>query len=301
MYRPATHNKYPRTLATLCLICLCTLAVAPAARSAKAARAPRTRPVPAKPRARAEKSRAIAPNASADYGRLPLSFEVNRGQTDARALFLARGAGYALFLTETDAVLSLRGRAANTTDALRLHWLGANPAPRVAGLKQQTGQSNYLIGDDPTRWHTGITNYAQVRYENLYDGIDLVYYGNHEQLEYDLVVAPGGDVARARLSVAGTRPARLARNGDLVLQLAGGEMRWLRPIAYQEAGGVRKDVPARYVLKGGEVGFEVAAYDARLPLIIDPVLNYSTYLGGAAADEGHAIAVDQNGNAYVAG
>jgi hypothetical protein len=277
------------------------LASVPTARSAKAARAPRISPAPPKPRARAEKPRVAVNAASADYGRLPISFEANRGQTDAHALFLARGAGYALFLAETEAVLSLRGRASDASAALHLQWLGANTAPRVAGLEQQTGRSNYFIGGDPARWRTDIPNYTRVRYENLYDGIDLVYYGNHEQLEYDLVVAPGGDVAPARLNVAGARAVRLARNGDLVLQLAGGEMRWLRPVAYQEVNGARTAVPARYVLKGGAVGFAVAAYDARLPLVIDPVLNYSTYLGGAAADEGHAIAVDQNGNAYVAG
>ncbi len=258
------------------------------------------------------------------YGKLPLSFEPNQGQTDSRVRFLSRGNGYSLFLTPTEAVLTLRGpaeggssglRAApgpngrpalppNGGGVLRMKLHGANPAPTATGLEELPGKSNYFIGNDPKQWRTNVPNYGKVRFAGVYPGVDLVYYGNQRQLEYDFVVAPGADPSAIRLGIAGAERLEIDPQGELALQTSAGEVRWRKPVVYQEVGGVRQMVDGHYVRKGKEaVGFEVASYDPRHPLIIDPVLLYSTYLGGSGTDAFlfGGIAVDGSGNAYVAG
>ena len=134
---------------------------------------------------------------SAAYGQLPLSFEANQGQTDSQVNFLSRGSGYSLFLTPTKAVLSLK--QGNTSNVVGMRIVGANPTARAVGLDKQAGVSNYLIGSDPSKWHTDIPNYGKVDYQSVYSGIDLVYHGDQNQLEYDFVVAPGADPARSAL------------------------------------------------------------------------------------------------------
>ena len=283
------------------------------------------------------------------YGRLPLSFEANRGQTDSSVKFLARGRGYALYLTADEAVLTLRqGRpeaegaakagpqlhppALHPTDAasattpeetkqavVRMKLLGSTPGSEAAGLEQLPGTANYFIGNDPSKWHTNIPTYAKVRYAGVYPGVDLVYYGNQGQLEYDLVVGPGADPNQIRLAFEGAEHLTVDEQGDLLLQVAGGELRLRKPQVYQEIGGAKHTVAARYVLQDMEraavavqVGVQVATYDVSRPLIIDPVLVYSTYLGGSLEDgtvipgEPPAslnlnIAVDSLGNATVTG
>ena len=150
-----------------------------------------------------------------DYGRLPLHFEENRGQTDARVRFLSRGSGYALFLTRDEAVLQLRkadpGPAGIRNPqlgppvTLRMRLAGANPNAEARGVEDLPGKANYLIGNDPSRWRTGIPTYARVLYRNVYAGVDLVYYGNQRQLEHDFVVAPGADPKQIRLAVEGSQ------------------------------------------------------------------------------------------------
>jgi len=251
------------------------------------------------------------------YGRLPLSFEANQGQSDGRVKFLSRGTSYRLFLTNDEAVFTLRGgetktdksvgelrpkaTAPNDTAVLRMTLLHANRAAKVTGADELPGRSNYFIGNDPKKWRSNIPTYAKVKYEGIYSGIDLVYYGNQGQLEYDFIVAPGADPNCISFNVRGAKKIYRDANGDLVLHIAKGEVRWHRPVVYQERDGMRQEVGARYTITHtNQVRFGLAKYDVSRPLYIDPLI-YSTYLGGSEGDSGTSIAVDSSGNAYVTG
>jgi hypothetical protein len=250
---------------------------------------------------------------SANYGQFPMSFEANQGQTDGQVSFLTRGPGYALFLTPNEAVLSLETPTAPTPaagavsqaaagDVLRVQLIGANVAPSVIGLDQLPGTTNYLIGDDPSRWHTDIPNYAQVEEQGVYSGVDVTYHGNQQQLEYDFTVAPGADPGVIRLAIQGADSMSLDAGGNLVLHTAGGNVVEQAPVLYQEIGAVRQAVSGHFLLAGdGEVSFAVGAYDTTKVLVIDPTLSYSTYLGGSGGEGVNAIAVDASGDAYVTG
>lgn len=229
------------------------------------------------------------------YGKLPLSFEINRGQAGDGVRFISRGAGHSLWLKSDEAVLTTRsGDEART---IRMKFIGANSKPLIEGVDPLPGRSNYLIGSDRSKWRTGVANYAKVRYREIYRGIDLVFYGNQQQLEYDLIVEPGADPNAIRLSFDGVESLSLDRSGDLLLQTPGGEVRQGKPLVYQEVDGERRVVASRYVMRGErEAGFEVAAYDRSRTLVIDPTLVYST--GGIG---GSGIAVDSAGNVYVIG
>jgi fibronectin type 3 domain-containing protein len=242
------------------------------------------------------------------YAQLPMSFEVNRGQAGKPVRYISRGQGYTLYLTPTTAVLGLQkpsaakhmGRGAVSVVAMGL--VGANTAPNVTGVDPLPGRSNYLIGNDRDQWKTDIANYAKVRYDEVYPGIDLVYYGNQRQLEYDFIVAPGADPKQVRLAFGGAKRLKLDKSGDLVLQLKDGEVRLQKPFTYQDVGGRRREVASRYLLDGkNRVRFALAKYDARKPLVIDPVLRYSTYIGGSDGDFPTGVVVDSGGNAYITG
>jgi hypothetical protein len=252
---------------------------------------------------------------SSAYGHIPLSFEANQGQTDPAVQFLSRGSGYALFLTSQEAVLSLSKpvtpaatvgpaavQPAQAEDVLCLQLVGANPAPQVAGVDPLPGTTNYFIGNDPAQWRTNIATYGKVAYQDVYPGVDLVYYGNQQQLEYDFVLQPGANPGVIRLSCQGAQNVTLDAQGNLVLQTADGDVVEQAPVVYQDGAGGRQAVAGRYVLLGPDgVGFQVGGYDASRPLIIDPVLSYATYLGGSGADSGSSIAVDASGSVYVTG
>src|SRR5712692_6121652 len=189
-----------------------------------------------------------------------------------------------------------------TRGVLRMKLRNANPAAKVTGVDELAGTSNYFIGNDPAKWRSNVSTYAKVKYEGIYSGIDLVYYGNQRQLEYDFIVAPGADPRRIQFDVGGAKRIRRDAHGDLVLktEMGEGEIRWHKPVVYQEKDGARQEIAARYAITGKRVGFEIADYDAGRPLYIDPLI-YSTYLGGSYRDEGDGIAVDSAGNAYVTG
>jgi Beta-propeller repeat len=256
------------------------------------------------------------------YGHLPLSFEANQGQTNDQVQFLARGPGYTLFLTAREAVFNFRppvahgqrptgfvprpGAVQDTPDTaravVRMQLLGANSAPQVVGLEELPGKANYFIGNDPQQWRTHVPTYAKVQYAAVYPGVDLVYYGQARQLEYDFVVAPGADPAVITLGFEGVDHVDVDAQGDLVLATASRSLRFQKPVIYQEADGRRQAIAGGYIRKGlHQVGFHVAAYDVARPLVIDPVLSYATYLGGRGGETGFGIAVDAAGAAYVTG
>lgn len=246
------------------------------------------------------------------YSRLPLCFEENAGQTDPDVRFLSRGSGYALALTDREAILSLRGSKSQPNAAptvLRMGLEGSQTATRVRGLSPLEGKTNYLRGKSATSWKTNISNYGRVQYDGVYPGIDLVYYGNQRQLEYDFLVAPGKDPGQIRLSFRGAQRVEVDHNGDLLLHTPNGVVRQQRPALYQTRNGQRQTVAGSYQLLTGArktdgaalVGFKVAKYDATRPLVIDPVLTYSTYLGGVFDDEALTVCTDKFGCAYVAG
>jgi hypothetical protein len=210
----------------------------------------------------------------------PLSFEPNQGQADKRVDFLAHGTGYGLFLSHADAVMKFEHGA-----AVRMRPVGANASASAESLEQQPSKSNYFIGNVPERWHTNLPNYAKVRYRSIYPGVDLIYYGNQRQLEYDFVVGPGANPADILLDFEGASKAGLDRSGDLVMHTAVGDLHWHKPVAYQEVNGDRRLIACTYTRKtSNHLGFKLTAYDRTKPLIIDPVLEYSTYLGGSGGE-----------------
>ena len=282
-----------------------------------------------KPNTRSNRAESSPTAATADaqfagkYAALPLAFEPNQGQTDARVKFLSRGHGYTLFLTPDDAVLEFRKpvrapsftrvqepTAIPATGIVHMKLINASADAEVTGLDRLPGHSNYFIGNDPGKWHSGVPNFGRVQYHGVYPGIDLVYYGDQGQLEYDFVLQPGADPKMIRLELAGldatgkTFQPYVDANGALIAETGAGEVRLHKPVIYQKTNGAQtRHIDGRYrILADNQVAFEVAAYDQSRELVIDPVLTYATYLGGSGAD-GHdsvSVTTDAAGNTYVA-
>ena len=261
----------------------------------------------------------LPPRAAAAWAALPLAFEPLPDQPEAPARFLARGHNYHFTIAPTQAQLTLwkvvsppsspldrvpsvSARVAQAR-TLRLDFLGANPQARLAGLDALPGKVNYLIGNDPARWRTGVGTYRQVRVAAVYPGIDLVYYGNQDRLEYDLVVAPGAEPGSIAVHFEGADRVTLNADGELVLGLGADEVRQPRPALYQNVGGQRRAVAGGYRLKDARtVTFTAGQYDRSLPLVIDPTLLYSTYFGGNGDDIIWAVKVyPPDGSIYLAG
>ncbi|MFN7926126.1 MAG: SBBP repeat-containing protein [Bryobacteraceae bacterium] len=228
-------------------------------------------------------------------GRIPSYFEPNRGQAAAEARFVARGKGVAVLLGERETVL-----APHASKPVKMRLEGSRPAA-LEGLEKQPGVSNYYRGNDPARWLTAVPHYARVKASGVYEGVDLVYYGGSQGIEYDFVVAPGADPAAIRLAYDGAERIRLDERGDLVLTTSAGELQQHKPRVYQEVAGRRVEVAAKYRLRGSEATFELARYDRSRPLVIDPILSYGSYLGETAADSGAGIGLDAAGAVYVGG
>jgi hypothetical protein len=265
----------------------------------------------------------LTPRVSSSYGNLPISFEINQGQADPSAQFLARGAGYALYLRSNDALLALRSRHSGpskqrgSTFPLRgpeltdkdsgassfahLQLINSNPSVRGEGLDRLPGLSNYFAGADPSKWHTGVATYARVRFAAVYPGVDLVYYGNQEgRLEHDFIVAPGADPGRIQFDLSSSGGAPVSRGGELVLDPAGGNIRLRTPVAYQVVGGKHINVPVSYVMdRSSLVRFRLGTYDQSRELVIDPVLVYASVFRGSSPNQPAAMAIDSGRNVYM--
>ena len=268
--------------------------------------------------AMAAASEPVSRNPHIDYGHLPLIFEANQGQSHPQVKFLARGAGYGLFFTANETVLSLQNGPVSLKRppaVLHMQLAGASAGHSPVGIDQLPGHSNYFIGNDPSRWHRNIPQFARIRYRDVYPGIDVVYYGNRGLLEYDFELSPGADPGQINLRFEGAERLAAQKSGDLTLHLQGGDVQLHAPLVYQEAGGKKQFIPARFAVRNHrQVSFAVGAYDREKALVIDPVLSYSSYLGGTG-DEActlitgsalpipgcPAVTVDSGFNIYLAG
>jgi hypothetical protein len=232
------------------------------------------------------------------FGQSSVSFEANQGQVDSQVKFLARGSGYTLYLANSAVVMhtySTGSTSARTDAVVTMTPVGANPTPAVIGQQPVGKSSNYMIGNDPANWHNAVPNFAQVDYQSLYPGIDMVFHGATQQhLEYDFVLAPHADPGRIVLNFQGANQVRLDSQGNLVLQTSVGSLVQSAPALYQDMNGARQAVSGRFVVHGSQVSFAVGSYDASRPLVIDPTasLFYGSYLGGGGVDGGYGVALD---------
>jgi hypothetical protein len=234
-----------------------------------------------------------------DLRRLPLSFEENTGQACGAAKFIARGPHYSLLLEPSGAVMSLHRLDADSSADLRIKFEGASQSARMSAEEKLVGVSHYFIGSDPAAWKTNIAHFAKVRTFNIYPGIDLVFYGNQTELEFDLVVAPGADPSRISLDLEGARGVKIDERGDLLADMGGGTLRLRRPNVYQGSGDDPESVEGNFVLlASNRIAFEVAPYDRNRPLVIDPAIVYATYFGGSWMGK---VAVDSAGSLCYVG
>ncbi len=245
---------------------------------------------------------------------LPLAFELNRGQAGPAAEFLARGEGYALCLSAGGGAmlhLSSKNHDSRHDAELGLSLESARVDSVGVGENELEGRVSYLVGADPAKWRQGMPTFGRVEFKSVYPGVDLTYYGNQGRLEYDFRLAPGAKPGQITLKFDGPEGVALADNGDLNIQLAGGSVRWQHPVAWQEIDGQKVVVPCQYVLGEGSRGnhgheivrFSLGNYNCSEPLVIDPVLLYSTYLGGSSSggDSANAVTTDAAGNVYFTG
>jgi hypothetical protein len=250
--------------------------------------------------------RVLLSDAGSGLLQLPLSFAANVGQVGTTAQFVASGSGYGLALGSGDATLSLARTADDngpaTSDVVSMSLAGSSMAPAAQGLDPLPGTINYFLGTDPSQWRTNVPTFGKVQYGDIYPGIDLVYYGNQGQLEYDFNVKPGADPGQIALSFQGARSLSLDSGGNLILGTSGGNVVVHKPVVYQSVGGTNQGVAGSFELDGsGQVRFALGSYDHSLPLVIDPILAYSTYFGGSGNDQALAVAADGQGAAYITG
>ncbi|MBS1791368.1 MAG: SBBP repeat-containing protein [Acidobacteria bacterium] len=233
--------------------------------------------------------------------RMPLRFEENRGQTTAEVRFVARERNYTLYLSDGEARFELNQRDSRKARSFGLKLASKADQTKMEGAEPLSGTSNYFIGNDPREWRTDVPTFSRVAQRNVYPGIDAVFYGNQQQLEYDFVVAPQADPRQIELAFDGTDKLELNAEGDLVIGLADDQLLMKKPVMYQQVNGQRQMVEGGFAIRNQTVGFELGDYDSGLPLVIDPVVDYSTYFGGSGTDIGYGIAVDKSGFVYITG
>jgi hypothetical protein len=249
----------------------------------------------------------------------PLYFEACPNTDLGDILFLARGLDCNVGIAPGEAVIALARRPQDPTAPafdriasiqespadtriVRLRLVGAAAQPEARGIDPLTGKANYFVGNDPRQWRTGQPLFRKVQLNQVYPGIDLVYYAGESSLEYDFNVAPGAQPDRITLKVQGADDVRLDKDGNLLLTIGDEEIRQHRPVLYQVSNGVKLPVQGGYQLDGKTtVRFWIGSYDRARPLVIDPSLNFSTYIGGKLNDLGWGIAQDGGGNIYIAG
>ncbi len=274
-------------------------------------------PAPTKQQLTLEQRKEIANN----FCKIPLHFELNQGQTDSDVQFISRSGNHALLLKQNESQLVLPNRKMSPdgksqterADVLKMSLAGANESTIVEGLEALPGRTNYFMGNDPAKWQSEVPTYKKVKYSGVYEGIDLVYYGNQQQLEYDFVVAPHADPGVIALSYENASDLKVDKRGDLLVRVGKHDIRQHAPVTYQEVDGVRNVIESKYVVRRNnsaskrEVGIAIGEYDSNKPLIIDPVIVFSTYLGGSAGDDlftieaAFTILTDASGNIYVGG
>ncbi|MEG4960200.1 DUF7948 domain-containing protein, partial [Microcoleus sp. K4-C2] len=247
-------------------------------------------------------------NQQASYGQIPLSFIANAGQTDPNVKFQVKGAGHSIFFTPNEiAFLAFQppnepGSQPTNSSIVRSSLANSNPNPTISGLEQLPGVANFLVGEDSSQWQTNVPTFKGVVYQNVYQGIDRVFKGTEGQLKSEFLVAPFADPSQIRMNYSGVNDIRLRDDGALILETPLGELIDNAPIVYQDINGQRVNVPAAYNLLGnGQVNFSLGYFDRTQPLVIDPVLAYSTYLGGSTYDAANRMTVDSTGAAYIIG
>ncbi|MCK5700954.1 MAG: SBBP repeat-containing protein, partial [Cyclobacteriaceae bacterium] len=239
--------------------------------------------------------------------KMKMHFEPNLGQVDESVQFISRGKGYTLFLTPNEAVLSLQEsndteRTEQASSVVHMRFAGANCNPQINGHNEFTGKSNYFLGNNPDEWQTNIPNYSSVEYKKVYHGIDLVYYGSEGQLEYDFMVSPNGNPEDIVLHFDDQDKPKIDKQGNLVFMDKNQKLFMKPPVAYQTRKDAREIIEATYAYVGeNQIGFDIGDYDMEIPLVIDPVIIFSTYLGNSSGADAQAIAVDSAGNAYITG
>ena len=239
--------------------------------------------------------------ASQVYEQIPLSFEANEGQAPDRYSFLAHGTMYDAYFGADETTIQLHSTNKRKYSALRMTFGGAT-SRQPEGVDVLPGRANYFIGNNPSRWQTNVASFAKIRYQQVYPGVDLVYYGRRKQLENDLVVAPGADPSAIEMRIDGADGVDVDRNGDLLVRLEDQEVRWRKPAIYQDDRGTRRWIDGGYRIKSkNSAGFQLGAYDRTKPLVIDPVLAFSTFMGRVMDETGVRIMLDSAGNIVVLG